>query len=93
MLMNCKDILIYSSDGEFLKADYPWCKHIRITIQGGRGGASSDGTPGQLGESSSMLLDTANLPDHLSVVIGKGGKGAPGAQDGEDGLVIVELYD
>lgn len=87
------EVLIFTEDGQFLKSDYPWATSIRITVQGGRGGASSNGAQGGYGQSTSAEYFFDVLPERLTVVIGKGGRGAPGAQDGEDGLVIVELYE
>lgn len=87
--------LVYGTPGEheFRKADHPGITHIIVTAQGGRGGASSTGTPGQPGTSLSYLLPAERLPPVQRIVIGRGGRGAPpGGQAGEHGMMLIEVY-
>lgn len=79
--------------GEFRKAEYPWLRAVRLCVRGGDGGAASDGTPGESGETRFLTLSIDEVPALLRVMLGRGGRGAPGAQDGEDGFALVELYD
>jgi len=89
-----RETLIFDhGERDFIRSDYPWAVAIRITIQGGRGGAAPDGTPGEEGESKSEVFVAAELPVRLRVVVGRGGRGSGGGQPGEDAYAIVELYD
>lgn len=89
-----REVLVYTpGEHEFFPGDYPWLRHVRLTIQGGRGGAGADGTPGQPGKFGTWEIDPATLPPIVEVIVGAAGRGAPGAKDGDPGLVILELFD
>jgi hypothetical protein len=66
---------------------------VRACLRGGDGGAASDGTPGSAGETVWLLLCDDEIPSELTIVLGRGGRGAPGARDGQDAFAILELYD
>lgn len=88
-----QEILTYAPPGgEFLKADYPWLQSIRACVRGGDGGAASDGSPGGPGETNCIRLTVDEIPEKLTIQVARGGRGAPGAEDGEDGFVLIELY-
>ncbi len=74
----------------FCPSDYPWLKLVRVT---GQGGAASDGTPGEPGEVGSLEVAVERLPVSATVRVGAGGRGAPGAQPGDPGLIVIELFD
>lgn len=89
-----REILTYSPPGgEFRRADYPWLRAVRASIRGGNGGAASDGSPGGLGQTRSVLIPVDEISEVWKVVVTRGGRGAPGAEDGQDGFVMLELYD
>lgn len=79
--------------GEFRKADYPWLRAVRACVRGGDGGASSDGTPGERGETRIELIHDDEIPPVLRIEVGRGGRGAPGAASGQDAFILLELYD
>lgn len=74
---------------EFRPADYPWLKRVRVYLQGGQGGNASDGAPGQPGEFVHHERVAADLPPVVAIHVGRGG----GGRRGDDGLVIIELYE
>lgn len=89
-----RELLVYPVGSHtFTPGDYPWLTSIRVCMQASQGGGSSNGTPGQMGEFASYVIDVGALPSTVPIVIGKGGRGAPGGTDGEDGFVVIELYD
>lgn len=93
-MMTPREILAYGPPGgEFRKADYPWLRAVRVCVRGGDGGAARDGSPGGLGQTRSMLVRVDEIDSVWRVAIGRGGRGAPGAENGEDGFVLLELYD
>lgn len=80
--------------GTFRKVDYPWLVAVRVTLKGGDGGAGARGEPGQPGESASRVILASDLGEEELVTVGEGGRGAsPGAGDGRDGYLLVELFD
>ena len=81
--------LYYTSPGthQFVKANYPWLRGIRVIAQGGGGGGSGAaadmwcvGCGGGGGGCAIKWLDEAAiaaLPSSASVVVGAGGQGGP----------------
>jgi hypothetical protein len=90
-----RDVVSYSAPGgTFRKADYPWLVAIRVTVRGGDGGAGLNGEPGGTGESASVVILASNLGDEEVVTVGAGGNAAaPAGRAGQDGYVLVELFD
>ena len=86
------DTVYFTSSGEFLKADYPWLRAIRVKCQaagGGGGGAASDestgGGGGGGGYTEKFFLVSA-LGASETVTCGAGGSGsAPGDNAGSAG--------
>lgn len=79
---------------EFRPADYPWLKRVRVSLQGGRGGSASDGTAGQPGKFVHHEYVVADLPPVVEMHVGHGSRGGyGGGQRGDDGLIIIELYE
>jgi hypothetical protein len=92
-----RQILYFTSNGTFTKADYPWLQAIRVRCQGGGGGGGGAGTTGasqqNIGGSGgggvyaeSFITDIAGLADSITVTRGAGGAGgAAGNNAGADG--------
>jgi hypothetical protein len=84
------DVLVYGPGRHhFDPADHPSATHMRGVAQGGAGGHSADGAPGEPGTSEHADV-TSVRP--VTIEVGRGGRGSPGTGDGEDGLVVIELY-
>lgn len=89
-----REVLTYGPGShEFYPADYPWLRTLRVCMQASQAGASSDGHPGQTGQFTTQDLPVEALPLIVEIVVGVGGRGAPGAPSGDPGLLILELYD
>lgn len=87
---------VFTADGTFTKADYPWAKSINVRVQAG--GAAGGGAPttsaGQVsfgfggggGGYAEELLNLADITATVTVTVGAGGAGNTGAagDDGED---------
>lgn len=87
------DVLVYGvGSWSFVVAEYPEADWLVITAAGGSGGAASDGTPGEPGTSQSIAVPRSAVPPVLRILCGAGGRG-DGGRPGEDGYVIIELYD
>jgi hypothetical protein len=91
------DTIYYTSNGTFVKADYPWLRAIRVKVQGGGGGSGGAATTGAnqaaVGGSAgggayaeSFITDIAGLDASVSVTRGAGGAGgSAGANNGSNG--------
>lgn len=88
-----RETLVFNTSGVFRKEDYPWLVTARLFIKGGDGGAASDGTPGEKGETDSVLLTADELDAETRVVLGAPGLGSGGGADGEPGYARFDLYD
>lgn len=97
-LTKLREILVFNAGaGHFKKAEYPWLRLVRIVMQAGSGGYSSDGNPGQPGQSCVQVIRVDEIPDEMFWSVGKGGKGGISklgvGKSGEDGYILMELYD
>jgi hypothetical protein len=90
------DTIYYTSNGTFVKADYPWLRAIRVKVQGGGGGGGgcgataggefSFGSGGGGGSySESFITDIAGLNASVTVTRGAGGGGGVGVAGGTTG--------
>lgn len=76
----------------FRLGDYPELAAVIVAVQGGHGGAASDGTPGEPGELTIRGFGVDQMPDHLHISVGSGEPGGPGGEDGGPAFVLLELY-
>jgi hypothetical protein len=77
--------VIFTSTGDFEKADYPYLKAIRARVVGGGGGGGSAqntdacaGGGGAGGYSEKFYTDMSLVPASFSVLVGAGGAGGGG---------------
>ena len=91
------DTVYYTSNGTFVKADYPWLRAIRVKVQGAGGGGggcsattatgvavAAGGAGGVYAES--FITDIAGLGASVTVTRGAGGAGgAAGVNSGSTG--------
>lgn len=90
-----RQVLYYTANGTFKKADYPWLRAIRVRVQGGGGGGGgaaatsvnfSVGTGGGGGGyAESFITDIASLAATVTVTRGAGGTAAAGGTGGTGG--------
>lgn len=84
------------SPAQFRKADYPWLSKVFVRVQAAGGGSAGADTGSDkdhriyrsgagAGAYGEALIDVAQLGDTETVVIGAGGKGGSGNQDGGAG--------
>ena len=92
------ETVVFTADGNFVKADYPWLTHVRVRVQAA--GAAGGGTPatstsewaagggGGGGGYSEVTIAVADLATSETVQVGVKGTGVSGADgnDGEDSL-------
>lgn len=95
-LMGLRQILVFTANGTFLKASYPWLSAVRYRVVGGGGGAggcpatgasqSSSGNSGGGGGYAEGLVPVASLATSVTVTVGAAGAaGASGAAAGNGG--------
>ncbi len=81
-----RQVLYYTANGTFKKADYPWLRAIRVRVQGGGGaGGGAAATSGAIqsfgqgggggGYAESFITDIASLAATITVTRGAGGTG------------------
>ncbi|HEX7040597.1 MAG TPA: hypothetical protein VF202_10810 [Trueperaceae bacterium] len=83
-------MVVYTSDGTFTKANYPWAKRVRVRVQAGGGGGggaaptgagqTSVGGGGGGGGYCEKWIDISALAASETVTVGSGGSG--GTPDG-----------
>ena len=96
--------VIYTESGSFVKANYPGLRMVRVVCQagGGAGGGAvatssserSAGRGGGGGEYAESWLPADILPSTVTVTVGAGGEGVPGAEglpggDSSFGTLVV----
>lgn len=83
-----RQVLIYTSDANFEKANYPWLRAVRVRLVGGGGagggtaatGASDSavGAGGSAGGYAESVIGVASLGASEAVTVGAGGTGVDG---------------
>jgi len=81
-----RETIILTKDTVFQKSDYPWLIAVRVTMQAA---SSYDGNPGH---TESSLIRATDFAESVYYHHSRGGRGLEG-QQGDDGYVIVELYE
>jgi hypothetical protein len=95
-----RETIYFTSSGQFVKADYPWLRAIRVRCQGGGGGggnaaatgsaqaaAGSGGAGGAYAES--FITDIAGLDASVDVTRGGGGGAASNGVNSSFGSLVV----
>ena len=80
--------LVYTSDGDFVKANYPYARMVLVRVQGGGGagggavstpaGQNSGGAGGGSGAYAESWLETTSLAGSVPVTVGDAGTGTTG---------------
>lgn len=80
-----REIVTFTADGTFTKADYPWLARVKITAIGsGAGGGGTEATAGGEGASAAggggggtaiQMVEVADLAADETVTVGEGGAG------------------
>ncbi|TDC29501.1 hypothetical protein E1211_25935, partial [Micromonospora sp. 15K316] len=94
--LGLRERIIYDEPGvyQFVKADYPWLARVQVQVQGGGGGsAGAIADAGELiarpgapaGAWAQSLIDVALLGATETIVVGAGGTGGVGNNDGGPG--------
>lgn len=86
MAVKAPEIAVFRQDGTWLKPAGAKMVDILTVGAGGGGSLKGDGANGELVMHS---YDAGDLPDHLEVTVGRGGRGTDGGGDGADGLVVA----
>ena len=93
--LGLREVVTFTANGTFTKADYPWLRAVRARAVGGGGGgggaggtASGDAAAGGGGGSggyAEALVEAASLPASVAVTVGSGGSGGIGEATGAAG--------
>ena len=75
-----------------LARDFAGARRVVVHIAGGAGGTAADGTPGERGEHRRVEFRGRHIPREIEFELGRGGRGAAGARDGEDGSCLIEIW-
>lgn len=75
-----------------LARDWPRARRVVVHLVGGAGGAAADGTPGEPGEVRRFVYVGRFIPREIEFELGRGGRGAATARDGEDGSCLIEIW-
>ncbi len=95
-----RQTVIFTSDGTFTKATYPWLKRVRVRVQAGGGGGggapTTDGTQisggagGGGGGYAESIVDASDLAASEAVTVGGGGAGGVGVAGAGGGDSIFD---
>ena len=89
--LELREVLAYGPGEHVIDpGDIPWLEGLRMFLRGGDGGRSSTGEPG--GPGQSVVTDLYKPVGPQRIRVAAGGRGVGGAEDGQDGCAIVELY-
>lgn len=88
-----RQVLVFTSSGSFVKANYPWLRAVRARVQAGGGGGGATaatanrggGGGGGGGYCERFITDIAGLADSVAITVGAGGAAGVGGSGGNGG--------
>ncbi len=90
-----REVVVFTADGSFNKADYPWLRAVRVWVVGGGGGGggaeqtsgsqASAGAGGGGGGYAESLIPAADLSSSVAVTVGAAGSTTSGGAGGDGG--------